>query len=243
MNNIAIKLTNVCKNFNLSIDKNSTIYGKLSSQSKKSHVEKIQVLNDVSFEIKKGELLGIIGKNGQGKSTLLRIISRIYRQDSGDVFVDGKIALFLDLGTGFQLDMTARENIILLGMIMGFSREEISKKIPEIVQFAELEKFLDTKLRHFSTGMYARLGFSTAIAMESDIFLIDEILSVGDKEFQKKSFETFMKLRSQGKTFLVVSHNHETLKTISDRMILLHNGKIASIGEPDKVIQDYDRFT
>jgi len=149
--------------------------------------------------------------------------------------------LFLELGAGFQSDLTARENIILLGMILGFKKNEINKKISEIMKFAGLEKFLDSKLKHFSSGMHARLAFSTAIQMENDIFLIDELLAVGDQEFQKKSFDTFMELKKQGKTFLVVSHNHDMLKKISDRMILLHDGKILSIGEPAKVIDEYNK--
>jgi len=148
--------------------------------------------------------------------------------------------LFLELGAGFQLELTARENIILLGMIIGFKKDEIIKKIPKIIEFAELEKFLDAKLKHFSSGMFARLAFATAIQMEYDIFLIDELLAVGDEGFQKKSFDSYMNLKKEGKTFLVVSHNHNMLKQISDRMILLHDGKIFSMGDPEKVVNDYN---
>ena len=242
MENIAISVSHVNKSFATNVTKQTTVYDKISTTGKKlPKVEKMTVLNDITFEIKKGELVGIIGKNGIGKTTLLRVISNIYRPDSGHVQINGKVALFLELGAGFQLELTARENIILLGMIIGFKQNKIKQKIPEIMKFAGLEKFLDSKLKHFSTGMFARLAFSTAIQMEYDIFLIDELLAVGDDEFQKKSFDTFMELKKQGKTFLVVSHNHDMLKKISDRMILLHDGKILSIGEPEKVVDEYNR--
>ena len=243
MNDIALRLTDVSKFFESEITKTSTIFEKLQFKKNESRIfEKNKVLDKISFEVKKGEVIGIIGRNGEGKSTLLRIISDIFRPDSGTVFKDGKIALFLDIGTGFQLEMTAKENIIMLGMMMGYSSSQILNRLPDILAFAELEKFVNMKLKHFSKGMYARLGFSTAINMESDIFLIDEILAVGDKEFQQKSFEAFMKLRSEGKSFLIVSHDHATLKQICNKIILLHNGNIHSIGDPETVIEAYDNL-
>jgi len=240
LNDLSIQVNNVYKSFDTQIRKHSSIYEKVTKDSQKLDLTKLEVLKDISFEIKKGELVGIIGKNGIGKTTLLRIISGVYRPDSGNVNVKGKIALFLELGAGFQMELTARENIILLGMIIGFKKNQIIKKIPEIIQFAELEKFLDSKLKHFSSGMFARLAFATAIQMEYDIFLIDELLAVGDEDFQKKSFDSFMSMKKEGKTFLVVSHNLDMLKKISDRMILLHEGKIFSIGDPEKVVNDYN---
>jgi ABC-type polysaccharide/polyol phosphate transport system ATPase subunit len=243
MSDIALHLTNITKFFESEITKTSTIFEKLQFSKNKSRIfEKNKVLDNISFEVKKGEVMGVIGRNGEGKSTLLRIISDIFRPDSGTVFKDGKIALFLDIGTGFQLEMTAKENIIMLGMMMGYSRSQILNKLIDILAFAELEKFIHMKLKHFSKGMYARLGFATAINMESDIFLIDEILAVGDKEFQQKSFQAFMKLRSEGKSFLIVSHDHITLKQICDRILLLHNGKVHSIGDPETVIAAYDNL-
>jgi len=235
--NIAIRVENVSKGFD-SENTNKTIFGKLTRSHQNS--EKLQVLTDISFSVKKGELLGIIGKNGIGKTTLLRLISGIYKPDSGNISVNGKMSLFLELGTGFQLELTAKENIELVGMILGFKKAEIIKKIPKIMEFSELEKFLNTKLKHFSSGMFARLSFSTAIQMDYDIFLIDEILSVGDQEFQKKSFDTFMNLKKQGKTFVVVSHNHNMLQSISDRLLFIHNGKLLSIGDPATVVKDYN---
>ena len=240
MSDVAVQINNISKSFDLHL-KQTSIFETITSFGKKSKKEpKLNVLQNISFDVKKGELVGIIGKNGIGKTTLLRLISGIYRPDSGNICVDGKIALFLELGTGFQLELSARENIVLLGMILGFKKNDINKKIPEIIQFAELEKFLDVKLLHFSSGMFARLAFATAIQMDSDIFLIDELLSVGDAEFQKKSFETFMDLKKRGKSFIVVSHNHNMLKDISDKMICLGNGKIVAMGDSEKVIQAYE---
>jgi len=242
LSEIAINVEHVSKSFMTKITKQSSIYDKLAPKDKvKPVIEKLDVLKDVSFNIKKGELVGLIGKNGIGKTTLLRIISHIYRPDSGSVKVNGKLAMFLELGAGFQLELTARENIILMGMLIGFKKSEIIKRIPNIVEFAGLEKFIDAKLKHFSSGMFARLAFSTAIEMDYDIFLIDELLAVGDEEFQKKSFDTFMDFKKKGKSFLVVSHNHDMLKQISDRMILLHDGKVISMGEPEKVINEYNK--
>jgi len=242
LSEIAINVEHVSKSFMTKITKQSSVYDKLAPKDKvKPVIEKLDVLKDVSFNIKKGELVGLIGKNGIGKTTLLRIISQIYRPDSGSVKVNGKLAMFLELGTGFQLELTARENIILMGMLIGFEKSEIIKRIPNILEFAGLEKFIDSKLKHFSSGMFARLAFSTAIEMDYDIFLIDELLAVGDEEFQKKSFDTFMDFKKKGKSFLVVSHNHDMLKQISDRMILLHDGKVISMGEPEKVINEYNK--
>jgi len=165
----AIQVENVSKWFDFDASKQSSIFERIISFRKKIHNHpKLEVLKNISFEVKKGELLGVIGANGIGKSTLLKIISGIYRPDSGYVSVNGKIALFLELGTGFQPEMTARENILLLGMIIGLNKKKILERVPEIAKFAGVERFLDTKIKHFSSGMFARLAFSTAIQMESE---------------------------------------------------------------------------
>ncbi len=235
----AIFVNKISKSFEKNLSGGS-IFEKISSKKFQSS-ERLAVLNDISFDVKKGELIGVIGKNGIGKTTLLRIISGIYRPDSGNVIVNGKLAMFLELGAGFELELSAKDNIILQGMILGFKKDEIKKLIPNIIKFAGLENFLDAKLKHFSSGMFARLAFSIAIQMNYDIFLIDELLAVGDEEFQKKSFDTFMDFKKKGKTFVVVSHNHDMLQRISDRMILLHNGKIQAIGTPQEVMNEYNR--
>lgn len=242
MSEFALQIKNLSKSFEKDRTQYSSIYETIVSLRGKKSSNRLQIFKDVSFDVKKGEVFGIIGKNGTGKSTLLKIISGIYRADSGSINVDGKISLFLDLSAGIQTELTAKENIILIGMIKGFTKEEITKKIDGILKFAELEDFVDAKLKHFSSGMLARLLFATAIQMKNDIFLIDEIMAVGDQEFQKKSFDAFMELKKEGKTFLIVSHDHDLLKRICDRMILIHGGKMLKIGEPEQVLAEYNNL-
>ena len=193
----------------------------------------------MSFNVKRGEIFGIIGRNGDGKTTLLRIISKIYSPDSGSVDVRGSIIPILAIGLGFHPELTAISNIYQSSILLGFNKDEITKRIPEIIKFAELENFVDTKLKNFSTGMYARLAFSTAIEVDPDILLVDEVLSVGDESFQQKSFKKFSEFKNNGKTIIFVSHNLPQVQELCDDVLWLKNGHIESYGEPDKVIQDY----
>lgn len=237
-----IEVINITKSFRIYHDKQNSVFETITSPfTKQRNFETLTVLDDVSFTVKKGEMVGIIGLNGSGKTTLLRLISRIYRPDKGQVVTKGTIIPFLELGVGFQPELTARDNIILYGIILGFSKKEIKEKLDEIIKFAELEKFIDTKLKNFSSGMYARLAFATAIQVDPDILLVDEILSVGDLPFQKKSFNTFMDFRKRGKAILFVSHNLNSIKDNCDRAIFINKGKIHSIGEPTKVIEEYTK--
>ncbi len=242
MSENVIEVENITKSFRIYHDKQNSVFETITSPfTKKRHFEILTVLDDVSFTVKKGEMVGIIGLNGSGKTTLLRLISRIYYPDKGQISTRGTIIPFLELGAGFQPELTARDNIILYGIILGFSKKEIKKKLDEIIKYAELEKFIDTKLKNFSSGMYARLAFSTAIQVDPDILLVDEILSVGDLPFQKKSFNTFMDFRKRGKAILFVSHNLTSIKDICDRAIFINKGKIHTIGEPTKVIEEYTK--
>lgn len=239
----SIELKNVTKFFRIYHERKTTLYEYMSSLgNRKSNYEKLTVLNDVSFSIKMGEMVGIVGLNGSGKTTLLKIIAGIYAPNSGIVNTRGKITPFLELGTGFNGELTARDNIILYGIILGFTKKEIKEKINDIIEFAELEKFLDTKLKNFSSGMYTRLAFSTAIQVNPDILLVDEILSVGDITFQEKSFKAFMDFKRKGKTIIFVSHSIDQIEKICDSAILLNNGVIHSKGKPDKVIEDYKQL-
>ncbi len=163
--------------------------------------------------------------------------------DSGKISVSGKITTFLELGTGFNGELTAKENIMLYGLLLGFSKKEIKKKIQEIIKFAELENFLDTKLKNFSSGMNVRLAFSTAIQVDPDVLLVDEVLSVGDISFQRKSFDKFKKFKEAKKTIIFVSHNLEQVREICDKVMWLHKGQIRSIGDPSKVIEEFKAFT
>jgi len=197
------------------------------------------VLNNISFEVKKGEVLGIIGSNGSGKTTLLRIISGIYTPNTGTVSIHGRLSPLLQLGTGFHNEFIAKDNIIMYGMLLGLKKEVITSKIPDIINFAELEKFSKMKLIHFSNGMKMRLAFSTALHVDPDILLVDEVLSVGDEAFRKKSFEAFRKFKDKGKTILFTSHNLNAISKICDRVLLLNEGVMVAIGKADDVIKQY----
>jgi len=201
--------------------------------------KKILALDNVTFDVKQGEILGIIGFNGSGKTTLLRTIAGVYRPDSGSVKVNGTLSPLLQLGAGFQVDLNARENIIMNGMLLGMSKSFIEKKLQSIIEYAGLENFSDLKIKHYSTGMRARLAFSIGMQIEPDILLIDEILSVGDKDFREKSYKTFLTFKKNKKTIIHATHNLEKLKEFSDRVLLLNKGKIISIGNPDEVIKKY----
>jgi lipopolysaccharide transport system ATP-binding protein len=196
-------------------------------------------LQNVNFEVKPGDVLGIIGRNGSGKSTLLKIISRITAPTKGRVELYGRIGSLLEVGTGFHPDLTGRENIFLNGAILGMRRQEISRKFDEIVDFAEIEKFLDTPVKHYSSGMYMRLAFAVAAHLEPEILIIDEVLSVGDIKFQKKCLGKMEKVNKEGRTVLFVSHDMATVRHLCRSAILLDKGVIASAGEADDVISQY----
>lgn len=241
--NYSIIVKNVSKTFRLAHEKRDSIYEYLESifNSKKS-ADTLAVLDDISFSVKKGEMLGIIGFNGSGKTTLLKILARIYTEDSGSVAINGNVTPFLELGTGFKGELTAKENIITYGVLLGFTKKEIIKKIDEIIRFAELEKFLSTKIKNFSAGMNARLAFSTAIQVDPDILLVDEVLSVGDIAFQEKSFKAFVEFKEKGKTIVFVSHNVEQVQRLCDKVLWIHNGKIRDYGLPSDVVEKYKQF-
>jgi lipopolysaccharide transport system ATP-binding protein len=201
--------------------------------------EELWALKDVSFEVERGEMLGIIGPNGSGKSTILKLITRILEPTSGRITVDGKVSALIELGAGFHPDLTGRENVYLNGSILGLSQEEMDARFKEIVEFAELERFIDMPLKIYSSGMYMRLGFAIAINVEPDILLIDEVLAVGDESFQKKCLAKIEEFKKQGKTMVFVSHALETVRKLCDQALWLEEGDIKSTGSPDKVIYDY----
>ncbi len=207
----------------------------------KSHSKKVYIkaLDDVSFSVFQGEKIAIIGKNGAGKSTLLKILSRITPPSRGQAVLRGKVVSLLEVGTGFHGELTGRENIFLNGAILGMKRQEIQKKLDEIVAFSGLEKFLDTPVKHYSSGMQTKLAFSVAAHLDNDILLVDEVLAVGDAEFQKKSLGKMKDLSSGGRTVLFVSHNMAAVKSLCSKGILLENGKIKTVGIIDEVISSY----
>lgn len=241
--NYSIVVKNVSKTFRIYHEKKNSLYEYVTSlfNRKNSH-ENLAVLKDISFSVKKGEMLGILGFNGSGKTTLLKIIGKIYTPDHGEIITTGKLTPFLELGTGFNGELTARDNIIIYGIILGFTKKEIKEKIDEIAKFAGIERFLDTKLKNFSSGMNARLAFSTAIQANPDVILVDEVLSVGDISFQGKSFDIFMEYKKQGKTIIFVSHNIEQIKKFCDKAIWIHDGIIQAYDRSDVVVDKYKQF-
>lgn len=210
---------------------------------KKVHVEEFQAVKGVSFEIPEGQIMGIIGKNGSGKSTMLKALAGIFSPDKGSIDLKGHSVSLLSIGVGFQKEVTGRENILLSGMLLGFSEEEIRAKMPEIIKFADLGKFIDMPVKTYSSGMHSKLAFSITVILEPEIMLIDEVLSVGDRKFKKKSYQKMKDLISQrNRTVVIVSHNENTLRQLCDKIMWMHEGEIKRIGDPEDVLTEYEEF-
>lgn len=214
--------------------------GKANDRSQKATGEYVWALQDVSFEVQHGEVLGIVGKNGAGKSTLLKILSRTTLPTKGTIKAKGRIASLLEVGTGFHPELTGRENIFLNGAILGMRKAEIKKQFDAIVDFSGVEAYIDTPVKRYSSGMYVRLAFAVAAHLDPDILIVDEVLAVGDAEFQKKCLGKMKDVStSEGKTVLFVSHNMTAINSLCTRALYLHNGQVASTGSPEKVIAEY----
>jgi lipopolysaccharide transport system ATP-binding protein len=212
----------------------------LSLNSRSSDIEDFWALEDLNFEVEEGSRLGIIGRNGSGKSTLLKILSRITEPTTGRVRIKGRVSSLLEVGTGFHPELSGRENIFLNGAILGMNRHEIKRKFDEIVAFAEIEKFLDTPVKRYSSGMYVRLAFAVAAHLEPEILIIDEVLAVGDVEFQKKCLGKMGEVAQQGRTVLFVSHNMGAITRLCERAIWLDEGRIVSDGVPNELVRRYE---
>jgi lipopolysaccharide transport system ATP-binding protein len=208
---------------------------------KRGSIEEFWALSDVGFEVQPGEVVGIIGRNGAGKSTLLKILSRITKPTTGRVEINGRVGSLLEVGTGFHPELTGRENIYLNGSILGMSRAEITKKFDEIVAFAEVDKFLDTPVKRYSSGMYVRLAFAVAAHLEPEILVVDEVLAVGDAQFQKKCLGKMSEVAHGGRTVLFVSHNMAAVKSLCSRAVWIQRGKVVNDGAPSQVIDEYHR--
>ncbi len=236
----AIRVQRVSKTFKLPHEKTSSIKSAFVNFYKRNKsFELQQALDDVSFEVGQGEFFGIVGRNGSGKSTLLKLLAGIYAPSSGSVEVHGKLTPFIELGVGFNPELTGRENVFLNGALLGFSRKEMEAMYDDIVAFAELKKFMDQKLKNYSSGMQVRLAFSIAIRAESDILVLDEVLAVGDEAFQKKCIDVFENYKSKKQTVILVTHEMATVKQFCSRAMLINEGKIVSMGDPTKVANDY----
>jgi lipopolysaccharide transport system ATP-binding protein len=258
MSDWAIKVENISKLYRVGIknQKPDTLFGSIGSfiQSPVKNFKKLRglshfnnlndknifwALNDISFDVKKGEAIGIVGPNGAGKSTLLKILSRISEPSFGQARIKGRISSLLEVGTGFHPELTGRDNIYMNGTILGMTRNEIDRKLDQIIDYSGVERHIDTSLKFYSSGMKVRLGFAVAAFMEQEIIIMDEVLAVGDAEFQKKCLGTMENVRSQGRTVLFVSHDLNAIQTLCKRAILLKNGSLVADGNSTEVIQEY----
>lgn len=245
-NDIMINADNISMKFNLGIEKGFSIkqffVELLSFKRKKKNRSDFYALIDVNFKVKRGEVVGLIGSNGAGKSTLLKIVAGVMKPTKGKINVCGNVCPMIELGAGFDYDLTARENIYLNGAILGYSKEFIDKKFNAIVEFSELIDFLDVPVKNFSSGMIARLAFSIATIVDPEVLIVDEILSVGDLAFQQKSEEKMKSMIGGGTTVLYVSHSIESIKSLCDKVIWLEHGKVVEIGDPKIVCDKYQEL-
>lgn len=238
--NIAVKIDHVSKFFHLPTEATSSLRTTLVNRLRgiKGYKEQ-HVLKDIDFTVEKGDFFGIVGRNGSGKSTLLKIISQIYTPEKGNVIVNGKLVSFIELGVGFNPELTGKENVYLNGAMLGFSREEISDMYDEIVDFAELEEFMNQKLKNYSSGMQVRLAFSVAIKARGDVLVLDEVLAVGDESFQRKCNDYFLERKKSGKTTILVTHDMGAAKKYCNKAILIENGLIKVSGDVNDVANQY----
>ncbi|WP_071124059.1 ABC transporter ATP-binding protein [Leptotrichia massiliensis] len=243
MKEIAISVENVEKSFKIYKDKGFTLKERILFFKSRNAYVKNNILRGISFDIEKGDILGIVGKNGSGKSTLLKLITKIIYPDSGNIKINGKVSSLIELGAGFHPDMTGRENIYINASIYGLTKKEIDSKLDTIIKFSELEEFIDSPIRTYSSGMYMRLAFSVAINVEAEILLIDEILSVGDANFQAKCFRKMQELKDSGITIVIVSHDLHTMEKLCNKVIWIESGKIKRSGIPNEVLKEYIEHT
>lgn len=240
MSNIAISVKDVSKTFKLSSDKTTSVKSLFLSKFKQKQEYKTQkVLNNVSFEVKNGDFFGIVGRNGSGKSTLLKLLAGIYSPDDGEISINGKLTPFIELGVGFNQELTARENVFLNGALLGFNRKEMLEIYDEIVEFAELQEHMEVKLKNFSSGMQVRLAFSIAIRAQTDILLLDEVLAVGDSAFQQKCFDYFEKLKEQKQTVVFISHDMNAVRRFCNKALYIKDGQVVNVARPNDIAQIY----
>jgi ABC-2 type transport system ATP-binding protein len=237
----AIETLGVSKTFLIPHEQRTTFKEYFLHPLRRTAYEENRALADVTFSVQTGEFFGIIGANGSGKSTLLKVLAGIYSAESGIVRINGRISPFIELGVGFNMELNARENVRINATLLGLTGEEIRARFHDIIGFAELERFVDQKLKNFSSGMLVRLAYSIAIQVPFDILLLDEVLAVGDQRFQEKCAETFKRFRAEGKTIVLVSHDLEAISQYCGRVLLLRHGRREAIGAPDTVIEHYLR--
>lgn len=236
----AITVKNLSKTFRLPSERRGTLRERLMKFHQRNEVKARKTLDNLSFEIMEGEFFGIIGRNGSGKSTLLKILAGIYRPDKGsEITIHGRIAPMLELGVGFNPELTGRENVFLSAIILGLTRAEILSRYDSIVEFAELQDFMELQIKHYSSGMSVRLAFAVAMQVESPILLLDEVLAVGDFVFAEKCFAHFEECRRKKRTIILVTHSAESMERFADRAMLIHHSRLEAIGNPHEVLEKY----
>lgn len=238
----AVEIDHLSKTFRLPRQRYSTLKERVLHPIDSRRVDEFQALRDVSATIARGEFFGIVGRNGSGKSTMLKCLAGIYRPNEGRVAVHGRLSPFIELGVGFNPDLTARDNVVINAVMMGLSRREARRRFDEVIAFAELEEFVDLKLKNYSSGMAVRLGFATAIQVDADVLLVDEVLAVGDAAFQQKCFEQFTRLKNEGKTVVFVTHDMHAVERYCDRAILIERGDVLQLGEPHAIARAYNEL-
>ena len=238
MSDIAVRVENVSKKFRLYKERNQTIKSAIMRGRTSVH-EDFWALNDVSFNVTAGSTFGLIGSNGSGKSTLLKCLAKIYQPEKGSIVAKGKVAALLEVGSGFHHELSGRENVFLNGSILGMSKKEITSKFDEIVDFSGVEQFIDQPVKNYSSGMYVRLGFAIAINVNPDVLVVDEVLAVGDAEFQQKCYQKFSDFKKAGRTVILVSHSMDTVQSMCDKAAWLSHGNMMAVGEADPTIKAY----
>ena len=234
----AVEVQDVSKSFRVYRDRNQSLKATLLT-GKRAEYERFDALKDVSFDVPEGSTFGLLGRNGSGKSTLLKCMARILNPNSGTITTHGRVAAMLEVGSGFHPELSGRDNVYLNGSILGMSRSEIDRKFDQIVDFSGVERFIDQPVKNYSSGMYVRLGFAVSIHVEPDVLLVDEVLAVGDMEFQEKCMEKFAQFRREGRTVIVVSHGIEQMRTFCDRAAWLDNGVLQSVGSAAAIVDQY----
>jgi len=238
----AVEVVSLSKRFELPHQQYSTLKERVLHPFRSRSYDTLHAVDDVSVEIADGEFFGIVGRNGSGKSTLLKCLAGIYEVDDGHAVVRGRLSPFIELGVGFNPDLTARDNVIINAIMLGLTRKEARERFDDIIAFAELEEFLDLKLKNYSSGMSVRLAFSVAIQVDADVLLVDEVLAVGDAAFQQKCFEQFHRLKDEGKTIIFVTHDMSAVERFCDRAMLLERGRVLSIDEPHVIARAYNEL-
>ena len=242
MSGSAITVQNVSKTFRLPHQQYSTLKERALHPFSTRSYETLQAVDDVSFDVRSGEFFGIVGRNGSGKSTLLKCLAGIYGIDAGTIEIGGRLSPFIELGVGFNPELTARDNVLINAIMLGLSRREARRRFDQIIAFAELEEFVDLKLKNYSSGMHVRLAFAVATQVEADVLLIDEVLAVGDIAFQQKCFDLFMQMKAEGRTIVFVTHDMHAVERFCTRAMLLERGRIVDIGEPHQIALAYNEI-